>query len=39
MQRMIKSDVVNVLNNIKVFLGYDNRFDVQSIQILENFKS
>ena len=32
-QRMSKSDVVNALNDLKILLGYDNRFDVQSIQL------
>lgn len=32
-QRMSKSDVVNALNDLKKLLGYDDRFDVQSIQL------
>lgn len=32
-QRMSKSDVVNALNDLKNLLGYDDRFDVQSIQL------
>lgn len=32
-QRMSKSDVVNALNDLKIILGYDDRFDVQSIQL------
>lgn len=32
-QRMSKSDVVNALNDLKILLGYDDRFDVQSIQL------
>lgn len=33
MLRMSKSDVVNALHDLKVLLGYDDRFDVQSIQL------
>jgi len=32
-QRMSKSDVANALNDLKILLGYDDRFDVQSIQL------
>lgn len=32
-QRMSKSDVVNALHDLKIILGYDDRFDVQSIQL------
>jgi len=32
-QRMSKSDVVNALSDLKIILGYDDRFDVQSIQL------
>ncbi len=32
-QRMSKSDVVNVLNDLKTLLSYDDRFDVQAIQL------
>lgn len=32
-QRMSKSDVVNALRELKILLGYDDRFDVQSIQL------
>lgn len=32
-QRMSKSDVANALHDLKILLGYDNRFDVQSIHL------
>lgn len=32
-QRMSKSDVINALNDLKNLLGYDDRFDVQSIKL------
>ncbi|MDD2828956.1 MAG: hypothetical protein PHW18_05220 [Sulfuricurvum sp.] len=32
-QRMSKSDVVNALNDLKILLEYDDRFDVQSIKL------
>lgn len=32
-QRMSKSDVVNTLHDLKILLGYDDRFDVQSIHL------
>lgn len=32
-QRMSKSDVLNALKDLKIILGYDDRFDVQSIQL------
>lgn len=32
-QSMSKSDVVNALSDLKILLGYDDRFDVQSIHL------